>query len=107
MLYHLFKDQALIAYLHPQDNSTNQKQASMTSHYELTNQPSGKFVLLPCPDGTLLIKSLAVQELMLPCHAGNHAEEPCDQSLNFIAESLDKVWRPVIGDNIQNMKLNF
>ena len=79
----------MLAYLHPQDN-TSQKQTS-TSHYEPTNQPSGKFVLLPSLDGTLLIKSVAVQELMLPCQAGSHAEEPTEENLNIIAESLDKV----------------
>ena len=87
-VYTSLQDQALIAYLHPQD--TCQKQTS-TSHYEPTNQPLGKFVLLSALDGTLLIKSIAVQELMLPCQAGNHTEEPSDERLNTIAESLDKV----------------
>ena len=79
----------MLAYLHQQDQ-TSQKQTS-SSHYEPTNQPSGKFVLLPSLDGTLLIKSVAVQELMLPCQAGSHAEEPSEESLNIIAESLEKV----------------
>ena len=36
------------------------------SRQESEEKPHGNFVLLPAPNGTLLVKSIAVQELLLP-----------------------------------------
>ena len=77
----------MIGYIHPPNE--NQKQTGTHNHG--IAQPQGRFVLIPAHNGTLLIKSIAVQELMLPCQFGNHTEEPSDESLNTISESLDQV----------------
>ena len=78
----------MIGYFHPQDSTLKR---TGTSHYEPASQPQGRFVLIPAQNGTLLIKSIAVQELMLPCQVGNHAEEPSGYSLKAIEDLLDQV----------------
>ncbi|KAL5007839.1 hypothetical protein ScPMuIL_016645 [Solemya velum] len=51
----------------------------------------GYFVLLPAPNGTMLIKSLACQELVLPCMAPSQVEEPTEDTCKDVEDSLEKL----------------
>jgi hypothetical protein len=54
--------------------------------------PQGCFVILPAPNGTLLVKSVAVQELLLPCNALGALDEQTDgTSLALVSDALDQV----------------
>ncbi|XP_053384829.1 meiosis 1 arrest protein-like [Mercenaria mercenaria] len=80
------KEQAAIAHSLPSDNITK----SRTGHHP-SLQPSGHFVLVPSSNCTLLVKSIAVQELMLPYSAGNQEEEVDQEFVDIVAESLDQL----------------
>jgi len=54
--------------------------------------PVGNFALFPSDTGSLLVKSVAVQELMMPYDTGNQLDEPTEDCLNMISDSLDQVW---------------
>ena len=77
----------MIGYL--ESYAGTQKQTGTTDSGNA--KPEGKFVLLPAQNGTLLIKSIAVQELMLPCQAGTNCEDPAEECVNIISGSLDQV----------------
>ena len=61
------------------------------SRQESQEKPHGNFVLLPAPNGTLLVKSIAVQELLLPCQTGTTLEGATEQSIDIISSSLNQV----------------
>lgn len=56
--------------------------------------PRGYFALLPASNLTLLIKSLVVNELLLPNNTGYQIDRPTDESLRMIESALDKVIYP-------------
>ena len=53
--------------------------------------PQGCFVLLPAPNMTLLVKSVAVNELMLPCTVSVAVEEPSEENLQVIQATMNQV----------------
>ena len=90
----------MIGYL--ESYAGTQKQTGTTDSGSA--KPEGKFVLIPAQNGTLLIKSIAVQELMLPCQAGGNLEEPAEECVNIISGSLDQV---LLGSLYSLMNENF
>jgi hypothetical protein len=76
----------LIAKLLPefcqQDDFDNQKSS--------VSLPLGHFVILPSPDSSLLIKSIAVSELMLPFDVPA-MDNPDKDNLSIIADAVSKV----------------
>ena len=52
--------------------------------------PQGHFLLLPS-DNSLLLKSIAVSEMMLPSDVQSPVEGPCDSALSVVASCLDQV----------------
>lgn len=70
-----------------------------TSGYNVTSRgrqqtvsasPHGHFLLLPS-DNSLLLKSIAVSEMMLPSDVQSPVEGPCDSTLSVVASCLDQV----------------
>lgn len=55
-----------------------------------SSSPQGHFLFLPF-DNSLLLKSIAVKELMLPSIVQSSAEKPCDNALSVVASCLDQV----------------
>ncbi|XP_060577357.1 meiosis 1 arrest protein-like [Ruditapes philippinarum] len=82
----LIKEQAAIAYLQPSEIVSKARNTNQHSF-----QPLGHFVLIPSENGTLLVKSLAVRELVLPYSAGNHVEEVEQEYKDIVAESMDQL----------------
>ena len=58
---------------------------------EQEEKPAGSFVFLPAPNGTLLVKSIAVQELLLPCQAGTSLDGVTEESMDIINSSFSQV----------------
>ena len=54
-------------------------------------KPSGWYVFLPAPNGTLLVKAIACKELLMPCTRSLGMEEISDEALESVRESFDKV----------------
>ncbi|RMX44586.1 hypothetical protein pdam_00002711, partial [Pocillopora damicornis] len=54
-----------------------------------SSSPQGHFLFLPF-DNSLLLKSIAVKELMLPSIVQSSAEKPCDNALSVVASCLDQ-----------------
>lgn len=52
--------------------------------------PHGHFLLLPSVN-SLLLKSIAISELMLPSDVQSSVEGPCDNALAVVASCLDQV----------------
>ena len=52
--------------------------------------PQGHFLLLPS-DNSLLLKSIAVSEMMLPSDTQSPVERPSDSALSVLASCLDQV----------------
>ena len=61
----------------------HQRQAGIPS-------PHGHFLLLPS-DNSLLLKSIAISELMLPSDVQSSVEGPYDNALSVVASCLDQV----------------
>ncbi|KAJ7379177.1 male meiosis chromosome separation [Desmophyllum pertusum] len=70
-----------------------------TSGYNVTSRgrqqtvsasPHGHFLLLPS-DNSLLLKSIAVSEMMLPSDVQSPVEGPCDSTLSVVASCLDQI----------------
>ncbi|XP_014670118.1 PREDICTED: meiosis 1 arrest protein-like [Priapulus caudatus] len=74
------KKLALLACLTPETEATSNIVA-----------PSGHFVLLPSPGPTLLLKSVAVRELLLPTEVCAGQVEPPTDVQQTVAESIDKL----------------
>ena len=55
--------------------------------------PDGHFVILPSVGGNLLIKSLAVSELMMSAECPSPVEQQSQQCLDSMSAVLDKVDR--------------
>ncbi|XP_027045665.1 meiosis 1 arrest protein-like [Pocillopora damicornis] len=55
-----------------------------------SSSPQGHFLFLPF-DNSLLLKSIAVKELMLPSIVQSSAEKPCDNALSVVASCLDQI----------------
>ena len=53
--------------------------------------PEGHYLLLPSDNNSLLLKSIAVSELMLPNDFQSSVEGPNDSALSAIASCLDRV----------------
>lgn len=53
--------------------------------------PNGHFLLLPSDNNCLLLKSIAVSELMLPSEVQPAVEGPSDSALSVVASCLDQV----------------
>ena len=53
--------------------------------------PHGHFLLLPSDNNSLLLKSIAVSELMLPSDVQSPAEGPSNSAISVIASCLDQV----------------
>jgi len=58
---------------------------------EVTTPPVGYYLILPSPSHTLLIKPVAVSELMLPIEVTQQEENLSDVSLHLVQDSLGKV----------------
>ncbi|KAK3608503.1 hypothetical protein CHS0354_010353 [Potamilus streckersoni] len=82
----LFKELAMIGVL---EANMGKKVPGMRNHLE--DKPRGSFVFLPSKNGTLMVKSLAVQELLLPCQTSPRLEGPSENSLTRVNESLQKL----------------
>ncbi|XP_070569318.1 meiosis 1 arrest protein-like [Ptychodera flava] len=54
-------------------------------------KPSGYFLLLPSQSMTLLIKSVAVNELMLPCDFQVPTDKPLSDAVNLLSDSLNQL----------------
>lgn len=81
------QEQALVAQLMP--NVPNNAKTSRAG-----NQPQipyGYFVLVPSTNGTLLVKAVAVQELMLPYKASNQTEDVSEDSIEMVSTALNQV----------------
>ena len=52
--------------------------------------PQGHFLLFPS-DNSLLLKSIAVSEMMLPSDVQSPVEGPSDSALSVVASCLDQV----------------
>ena len=66
---------------------------SMVSHgrqQAVTASPQGHFLLLPS-DNSLLLKSIAVSEMMLPSDVQSPVAGPSDSALSVVASCLDQV----------------
>lgn len=61
------------------------------SRQDQEEKPKGRYVFLPAPNGTLLIKSLAVQELLLPCQTGTSLDGATEESLDVITDAFCQV----------------
>ena len=81
------QEKAAVAVLLPSDQNVS-KTRNGNQHMI---QPMGHFVLLPSENGTLLVKSLAVRELVLPYSAGNHEEEVEEEYQDIVEDSLNQV----------------
>lgn len=77
------KDQVLIGEL--------ENPVSNRSRMDQEVKPNGSFVFLPAPNGTLLVKSIAVQELLLPCQTGTSLDGATEESLDLISSSLHQI----------------
>ncbi|XP_041367802.1 meiosis 1 arrest protein-like isoform X2 [Gigantopelta aegis] len=55
--------------------------------------PQGYFVLLPAPNMSLLIKSVAVKELMLPCSTCSSVDmdEPSEENVHILQAIMNKI----------------
>lgn len=66
---------------------------SVVSHgrqQAVSASPQGHFLLLPS-DNSLLLKSIAVSEMMLPSAVQSPVEGPTDSALSVVASCLDQV----------------
>lgn len=63
-------------------NSTNGQQ---------NKSPVGYFILLPSDGGTMLLKSIASNELLLPADCHQSVDEPSNETTEAISASLDMV----------------
>ncbi|KAL3841436.1 hypothetical protein ACJMK2_019586 [Sinanodonta woodiana] len=61
---------------------------------QLEEKPRGSFIFLPAKNGTLLVKSLAVKELLLPYQTSPRLDTPSEKSLARVNESLHKIINP-------------
>jgi len=57
--------------------------------------PEGRFIVLPSPNGSLMVKSLAVRELVMPAESSS-VEQQSQDCLDAMTGVLDKVCIPVI-----------
>ena len=53
--------------------------------------PKGFFILLPSQSRTLLLKAVAVNELMLPCDLQTNTEQPSQEKMAAVSASMDQV----------------
>ena len=53
--------------------------------------PEGHYLFLPSDNNSLLLKSIAVSELMLPNDFQSSVERPSDSALSAVATCLDQV----------------
>ena len=53
--------------------------------------PEGHYLFLPSDNNSLLLKSIAVSELMLPNDFQSSVEGPSDSALSAVASCLDQV----------------
>ncbi|XP_022802610.1 meiosis 1 arrest protein-like [Stylophora pistillata] len=56
----------------------------------VTSSPHGHFIFLPS-DNSLLLKSIAIKELMLPSVVQSSTEGPSDDALSVVASCLDQI----------------
>ncbi|XP_067654459.1 meiosis 1 arrest protein-like [Haliotis asinina] len=85
---------ALCHLLHKKDMvMLGQLEQPVQSAKSSTNQrpPCGWFILLPGPSLSLLLKSVAVNELLLPDGPGQGCEELAEDSVDFLAGVLDEI----------------
>lgn len=68
------------------------KQPSRGFRYQLpAPRPRGHFLLLPSRTSTLLLKSIAVNELVLPVEVGTTLDSPTDESQTLVGNALKQV----------------
>lgn len=85
----ILQEQALIAFLLPNMPPNSNKTCKTGNQNQMS--PCGHFALVPSSNGTLLVKALAVQELMLPYNAGNQSENVSQECLEKVADLLNQV----------------
>lgn len=85
LLYYM-KDLAIIGQL---EYTTPQKRGNKEQTEE---KPQGCYIFLASSNGTLLVKSLAVRELLLPCQTGSGIEGFTEEASDNINSSLEKVY---------------
>ncbi|XP_050408305.2 meiosis 1 arrest protein [Patella vulgata] len=96
----LTKDLVMLGKLQPETNS-KQKGGKQQDSLLL---PRGTFLILPAPNGTLLVKSIAVRELILPFRERQSDEEIPEKSLNIVQTFLSQIdmsplYNPLLQDS--------
>lgn len=67
------------------------KTKSDTKQGQQPSLPTGHFILLPSHGNTMLLKSIATNELMLPVDLNQTVEGPNTEATEIIGASLDQV----------------
>lgn len=84
LFYYLIKGVSLLV------RTSGQSVVSHGRQQALSASPQGHFLLLPS-DNSLLLKSIAVSEMMLPSDVQSPVEGPSDSALSVVASCLDQV----------------
>lgn len=84
LFYYLYKGVSLLV------RTSGQSVVSHGRQQALSASPQGHFLLLPS-DNSLLLKSIAVSEMMLPSDVQSPVEGPSDRALSVVASYLDQV----------------
>lgn len=84
LFYYLYKGVSLLV------RTSGQSVVSHGCQQALSASPQGHFLLLPS-DNSLLLKSIAVSEMMLPSDVQSPVEGPSDSALSVVASCLDQV----------------
>ena len=84
LFYYLYKGVSLLV------RTSGQSVVSHGRQQALSASPQGHFLLLPS-DNSLLLKSIAVSEMMLPSDIQSPVEGPSDRALSVVASYLDQV----------------
>ncbi|XP_064635090.1 meiosis 1 arrest protein-like [Lineus longissimus] len=68
------------------------------------SKPSGHFILMPSQSCALVVRSIAVRELILPCELSTMNETPNSESLDIVSRSLEQLvenesYNPLLTDS--------
>lgn len=92
VLWH--QEMALIGHIKTPDleQDKNRRMGKLLQSVKTSEEkPSGWYVFLPAPNGTLLVKGIACRELLMPCTRSLGMDEISDEALESMRESFDKV----------------
>nr|XP_022294967.1 meiosis 1 arrest protein-like [Crassostrea virginica] len=88
------KEMALIGHIKTPDleQDKNRRMGKLLQSVKTSEEkPSGWYVFLPAPNGTLLVKGIACRELLMPCTRSLGMDEISDEALESMRESFDKL----------------